>query len=449
MGERVYDHWSRSQGVTSDMSDELARKKEEVKRLSAESARMDSVIREQMAEIEGLCSGITNFEQLAADSADELARVQAEAESLKESLAAAQMEAEEREEAALLLLEKDTQIAQLEGELQEKREELASLVQEKAAVDESERLRECNQNWKEIVSSISKKLEQEKNWRESMEIQFLKTSKGEIAQKPSEHSRQALAKLETENKHLKAKVSKLQEKVCRLTNEIAETRDAEARKRERIEHLYREAKEEHQFMRRASTAARAGVTPGLQASTAVQRGSRPVPAAPQDVPKCMPTQECPFTSSFLHTPHKPSTSVAQAPSLIAPAFAEAPASSTFRGRVVVHEPESSSSTSPGLEVAVMPAEPSQESTSSEMSLSELASIIEAIPVKPKPPTGNAGGKSCSTKSHAVAATKASKHLQKAKTPVKASPCKRKHPCTASAVPASSKKSKLEKKEDSS
>ncbi|XP_077502342.1 uncharacterized protein LOC144113243 [Amblyomma americanum] len=455
-----YDHWSRSQGVTSDMSDELARKKEEVKKLSAECARMDSVIREQMAEIEGLCSGITNFEQLAADSADDLARVQAEAESLKESLAAAQMEAEEREEAALLLLEKDTQIAQLEGELQEKREELASLVQEKAAVDESERLRECNQKWKEIVSSISKKLEQEKNWRESMEIQFLKTSKGEIALKPSEPSRQALAKLETENKHLKAEVSKLQEKVCSLTNEIAETRNSAALKLERIERLYREAKEENQFMKRAVIAASAGVTPGRQASTAVQRGSRPAPAAPQDVPKCMPTQECPFTSSFLHTPYKPSTSVAQAPSLIAPAFAEAPASSTFRGRVVVHEPalrqegpvvtpESSPCTSPGLEVAEMPADSSQESSSSEVSLSELASICEAIPVKPKPPTGNAGGKSCSTKSHAVAATMASKHLQEAKTPVKASPRKRKRPCTASAVPASSKKSKLEKKEDSS
>ncbi|KAK8773662.1 hypothetical protein V5799_011802 [Amblyomma americanum] len=344
-----YDHWSRSQGVTSDMSDELARKKEEVKKLSAECARMDSVIREQMAEIEGLCSGITNFEQLAADSADDLARVQAEAESLKESLAAAQMEAEEREEAALLLLEKDTQIAQLEGELQEKREELASLVQEKAAVDESERLRECNQKWKEIVSSISKKLEQEKNWRESM------------------------------NKHLKAEVSKLQEKVCSLTNEIAETRNSAALKLERIERLYREAKEENQFMKRAVIAASAGVTSGRQASTAVQRGSRPAPAAPQDVPKCMPTQECPFTSSFLHTPYKPSTSVAQAPSLIAPAFAEAPASSTFRGRVVVHEPalrqegpvvtpESSPCTSPGLEVAEMPADSSQESSSSEVSV---------------------------------------------------------------------------------
>ncbi|XP_077502961.1 uncharacterized protein LOC144113647 isoform X1 [Amblyomma americanum] len=171
-----YDHWSHSERVTSDMSDELARKKEEVQRLSAECARMDSVIREQMAEIEGLCSGITNFEQLAADSAGDLARVQAEAESLKESLAAAQMEAEEREEAALLLLKKDTQIAQLEGKLQEKREELASLVQEKvAAVDESERFREVNQNLKEIVFSLSKQLEQEQNRRESMVTDAVQT----------------------------------------------------------------------------------------------------------------------------------------------------------------------------------------------------------------------------------------------------------------------------------
>ncbi|KAK8765328.1 hypothetical protein V5799_032064 [Amblyomma americanum] len=43
-----YDHWSRSQKVTSDMSDELARQKEEVQRLSAECARMDSVIKEQV-----------------------------------------------------------------------------------------------------------------------------------------------------------------------------------------------------------------------------------------------------------------------------------------------------------------------------------------------------------------------------------------------------------------
>ncbi|XP_077491327.1 uncharacterized protein LOC144101960 isoform X2 [Amblyomma americanum] len=62
------------------------------------------------------------------------------------------------------------------------------------------------------------------------------------------------------NKHLKAEVSKLQEKVCSLTNEIAETRDSEALK---LERLYREAKEENQFMRRAATAASAGVTPGF------------------------------------------------------------------------------------------------------------------------------------------------------------------------------------------
>ncbi|XP_077510755.1 uncharacterized protein LOC144121435 isoform X3 [Amblyomma americanum] len=514
-----YDDWSRSQAVTSDMSEELARKKEEVQRLSAECARMDSVIREQMAEIEGLRSGITNFEQLAADSADDLARVQAEAESLKESLAAAQMEAEEREEAALLLLEKDTQISKLEGELQEKREELASLVQEKvAAMDEAERFREANQNLEETVFSLSKQLEQERNRRESMDdfamqteevvkvtdavqtdgclvpeeqrgqltqvsetchaledqmkrlaeekIQSLEASVGERAQKPSEHSRQALAALKTENKHLKEEVSKLQEKVHNLTSETAETRDAEALKPEHIECPYREAKEENQFMRRAGSAAKAGVTPSHQALTPVQRGSGPVPAAPQEVPKCMPTQGGPFTSSSLHIPRKPSTSLAQAPSLIARAFAEAPGGSTFRGRLVVREPvlkqektlfTSASSPSSGLKVPVMPAESSQGSSSSEVSLSDLVRICEAIPIKPKPPsantlqvTGKAGGKSCSTKSHAVAATKASKHLQQAKPPVKASPCKGKRPGSASAVPALSKKSvQLEEKRDSS
>ncbi|KAK8786123.1 hypothetical protein V5799_007516 [Amblyomma americanum] len=64
----------------------------------------------------------------------------------------------------------------------------------------------------------------------------------------------------TGNKHLKAEVSKLQEKVCSLINEIAETRDSEALK---LERLYREAKEENRFMRRAVTAASAGVTPGF------------------------------------------------------------------------------------------------------------------------------------------------------------------------------------------
>ncbi|KAK8784946.1 hypothetical protein V5799_008689 [Amblyomma americanum] len=80
-------------------------------------------------------------------------------------------------------------------------------------------------------------------------IQSLEASVGERAQK---------------NKHLKEEVSKLQEKVHNLTSETAETRDAEALKRERIECLYREAKEENQFMRRAGSAAKAGVTPGHQ-----------------------------------------------------------------------------------------------------------------------------------------------------------------------------------------
>ncbi|KAK8769178.1 hypothetical protein V5799_014357 [Amblyomma americanum] len=151
-------------------------------------------------------------------------------------------------------------------------------------------------------------------------IQSLEASVGERAQK---------------NKHLKEEVSKLQEKVHNLTSETAETRDAEALKRERIERLYREAKEENQFMRRAGSAAKAGVTPSHQ-------------------------------------------------------------------------------------------------------LSELVRICEAIPIKPKPPsantlqvTGKAGGKSYSTKSYGVAATKASKHLQEAKPPVKASPCKGKRPGSVS------------------
>ncbi|XP_077510761.1 uncharacterized protein LOC144121435 isoform X9 [Amblyomma americanum] len=443
-----YDDWSRSQAVTSDMSEELARKKEEVQRLSAECARMDSVIREQMAEIEGLRSGITNFEQLAADSADDLARVQAEAESLKESLAAAQMEAEEREEAALLLLEKDTQISKLEGELQEKREELASLVQEKvAAMDEAERFREANQNLEETVFSLSKQLEQERNRRESMDDFAMQTEevvkvtdavqtdgclvpeeqRGQLTQvsetchaledqmkrlaeelKASKIDKEALqVKIQSleasvgeraqKNKHLKEEVSKLQEKVHNLTSETAETRDAEALKPEHIECPYREAKEENQFMRRAGSAAKAGVTPSHQ----VVR--EPV----------LKQEKTLFTSA--------------------------------------------SSPSSGLKVPVMPAESSQGSSSSEVSLSDLVRICEAIPIKPKPPsantlqvTGKAGGKSCSTKSHAVAATKASKHLQQAKPPVKASPCKGKRPGSASAVPALSKKSvQLEEKRDSS
>ncbi|XP_077505146.1 uncharacterized protein LOC144114954 [Amblyomma americanum] len=116
------------------------------------------------------------------------------------------------------------------------------------------------------------------------------------------------------NKHLKAEVSKLQEKVCSLTNEIAETRDSEALKLEGIERLYREAKEENQFMRRAVTAASAGVTPGHQASTAVQQGSRPVPAAPQDVPKCMPTQKTPVKASPCKGKHPGSASAVPASS---------------------------------------------------------------------------------------------------------------------------------------
>ncbi|XP_077510752.1 uncharacterized protein LOC144121434 isoform X3 [Amblyomma americanum] len=443
-----YDDWSRSQAVTSDMSEELARKKEEVQRLSAECARMDSVIREQMAEIEGLRSGITNFEQLAADSANDLARVQAEAESLKESLAAAQMEAEEREEAALLLLEKDTQISMLEGELQEKREELASLVQEKvAAMDEAERFREANQNLEETVFSLSKQLEQERNRWESMDDFAMQTEevvkvtdavqtdgclvpeerRGQLTQvsetchaleeqmkrlaeelKASKTDKEALqVKIQSleasvgeraqKNKHLKEEVSKLQEKVHNLTSETAETRDAEALKPEHIECPYREAKEENQFMRRAGSAAKAGVTPSHQAVR------EPV----------LKQEKTLFTSA--------------------------------------------SSPSSGLKVAVMPAESSQGSSSSEVSLSELVRICEAIPIKPKPPsantlqvTGKAGGKSYSTKSYGVAATKASKHLQEAKPPVKASPCKGKRPGSASAVPALSKKSaQLEEKGDSS
>ncbi|KAK8784696.1 hypothetical protein V5799_008939 [Amblyomma americanum] len=75
----------------------------------------------------------------------------------------------------------------------------------------------------------------------------------------------------------------------------------------------------------------------------------------------------------------------------------------LRQKETLFTPESSPCTSSGLKVAVMPAEPSEESTSSEIS----------------------------------------------KTPVKASPRKGKHPNSASAVPASSKKSKLEKKRESS
>ncbi|KAH7933732.1 hypothetical protein HPB49_016382 [Dermacentor silvarum] len=116
----------------SELDNECVQKEMELQRLNGVCANNASTIEVLKAENERLYDGVNNFEQLAQGNADDLAEAQREIASLKEALAAAEMEAvpvEEREKAALLLLEKETQVSQLEEKLKVDVDRLSTCLQ--------------------------------------------------------------------------------------------------------------------------------------------------------------------------------------------------------------------------------------------------------------------------------------------------------------------------------
>lgn len=143
-----------------------------VQRLSAECASMQADNAALKAEMDSLCEAITNFEQLAEGSTEELERAKEEMESLKESLAEARAQVvpvEERERADQLLLERETQISRLEKDLKEMERKIAILIEEKTAdADVVEAMRVANEELKCQVLKLSGQLVQEQERRDGM-----------------------------------------------------------------------------------------------------------------------------------------------------------------------------------------------------------------------------------------------------------------------------------------
>lgn len=459
----------------SELDNECVQKDMELQRLNGVCANNALTIEALKAENERLYDGVNNFEQLAQGNADDLAEAQKEIASLKEALAAAEMEAvpvEEREKAALLLLEKETQVSQLEEKLKEMEGALSELRQEKeAACHAAEMLSDANQSLKDAMLNLAEELTQERSQKENRvdtnmqteyatkvdtnmqteyatkvdcdlqtddipevnlnlqpkvdcEVQTANTSDDEIlsklagahleinrlnlslrrlnfekealqeshkdcegtraeeehtrldlerqveqlldqaivkeremdkqqktinslqasldlqekeAQKLSRSTNQASAELKTQNECLKAEMSKLQKKVQDLNCELNTVKETEALKRERIEQLYKQSREEIQFLKKSSD--RAPGTPLLQAMTPVlQSKLRSVPTAAAAEPavehehagKC----ETMFTPEPTDTPVKSSVSWtgAKATVLAAPfSVAEAASSDNSSG----------------------------------------------------------------------------------------------------------------------
>ncbi|KAL1430903.1 hypothetical protein MTO96_014754 [Rhipicephalus appendiculatus] len=167
----VQFHWRHLCNRAAELDDECVQKDMELQRLNGECASNASTIWALKAENERLYEGVTNFEQLALASANDLEQAQSEIASLKEALAAAQAEvmpAEEREKAALLLLEKETQASQLEEKLKEMEDALARLTAEKAAaVDAAEIFSDANQGLKDAMLSLEEELSRELERKEN------------------------------------------------------------------------------------------------------------------------------------------------------------------------------------------------------------------------------------------------------------------------------------------
>ncbi|XP_050048703.1 uncharacterized protein [Dermacentor andersoni] len=447
--------WRHISNRVSELDDECVQKEMELQRLNGVCSNNALTIEALKAENERLYEGVTNFEQLALANADDLAEAQSEIASLKEALAAAKMEAvpvEEREKAVLLLLEKETQVSQLEEKLKEMEGALSNLKQEKeAACETAQFISDANEDLKNAMLSLAEELTEERKQKEDRvdndaqteetemvdcdlqtddiaevnlqpkvdcEVQTADTGDEEIlsklagaqlelnrlnlslrrlnfekeavdkshkgcegmrareqearlalekrveelanqviakdnemdeqrkminslqasldsqvkeAQKLSRSTNQASAGLKTQNERMKAEVSKLQQKVQDLTCELNTLKETEALKRERIEQLYKQSKEEIQFLKKSSCDGAPG-TPLLQAMTPVSQSklkSVPTAASAEAEHKHTDKHKTMFTPEPTDTPVKSSiswteakTTVVAAPLSVAEAAAD-------------------------------------------------------------------------------------------------------------------------------
>ncbi|XP_049274659.1 myosin-9-like [Rhipicephalus sanguineus] len=402
-------HWRHLCNRVAELDDECVQKDTELQRLNGECANSASTIWALKAENERLYEGVTNFELLALTSADDLEQAQSEIASLKEALAAAQMEvvpAEEREKAALLLLEKETRASHLEEKLKEMEDTLQKLTAEKtAACDAAEVLSEANQGLKDAMLSLANELTRERELKENRseltflmaravcvdrdaqteeaetvdtvmqtenavkvdcdlqtddstkadlgffpeidcEVQTDDTGDNEIVSKlagaklevkrlnlsirrlgfekkaleesqkaresviaKEQNARLALEtkaeKLTNQNERLKTELSNLKQKVLALSCELNTVKETEAKKQERLDQLYKQAREEVLFLKKASSDATPGIQPIQVATPMVRQPATPSAAISAVGPV---THQTMFTPEPTETPPKSSIS---------------------------------------------------------------------------------------------------------------------------------------------
>ncbi|XP_077530932.1 uncharacterized protein LOC144142980 [Haemaphysalis longicornis] len=161
----------RLQKVDSWMRRQQACHEAERLRLSAECTDKQTTIACLEHEIKQLYEGIANFELLAEAKAEDLVRAEEKIQSLEDDLATTRKEimpVEEREKAALLLLEKDSLIAQLETKLKDTEEWAVKLEGEhSAASDAAKSLREVNEDLKSALASLAAELKVERERQEN------------------------------------------------------------------------------------------------------------------------------------------------------------------------------------------------------------------------------------------------------------------------------------------
>lgn len=390
-------HWRHLCNRVAELDDECVQKDTELQRLNGECANSASTIWALKAENERLYEGVTNFELLALTSADDLEQAQSEIASLKEALAAAQMEvvpAEEREKAALLLLEKETRASHLEEKLKEMEDALEKLTAEKtAACDAAEVLSEANQGLKDAMLSLADELSRERELKENRvdcdaqteeaetvdnvmqtenavkvdcdlqtddsteaelslfpkidcEVQTDDTGDNEIvselagaklevkrlnlsirrlgfekkALEESQKARESVIakeqnarlaletkaeKLTNQNERLKTELSNLKQKVLALSCELNTVKETEAKKQERLDQLYKQAREEVLFLKKASSDATPGIQPIQVATPMVRQPATPSAAISAVGPV---THQTMFTPEPTETPPKSSIS---------------------------------------------------------------------------------------------------------------------------------------------
>lgn len=162
----------RLQKVDSWMRRQQACHEAERLRLSAECTDKQTTIACLEHEIKQLYEGIANFELLAEAKAEDLARAEEKIQSLEDDLATTRKEimpVEEREKVALLLLEKDSLIAQLETKLKDTEEWAVKLEGEhSAASDAAKSLREVNEDLKSALASLAAELKVERERQENI-----------------------------------------------------------------------------------------------------------------------------------------------------------------------------------------------------------------------------------------------------------------------------------------